>query len=212
MSVQNKETNHRSSFRQSSAYSKWTDSQLVTACQNREQLAFACLRNRHLRLVGSVLYRLAPEQRDTDDLLQEIFLKVWNSIGNLRNPLVFRSWLHQVITNCFYDDLRRRSRRTFISLDCPIESDEGIHDVFRQIADSAPQPDEVAESTEMAEQIQSSLVHLAPTSRRIILLRLDGLSYTQIAQLTKTELGTVKSRLCRARTKLKTLLQQPRAA
>jgi RNA polymerase sigma-70 factor, ECF subfamily len=186
-------------------YDSWTDSQLISACQDREPRAFKCLRKRYLRLVAAVLKRLAPERRDNDDLMQEVFMRVWNSIKALRNPLAFRSWLNQIATNCFYTELRQRPDVTLVYIDCPLSTESGNENAFTQIRDPAALPDEIAESRELAAEILWGLMQLAPETRRIILLRLSGLSYGEIAVLVQTELGTVKSRLSRARSKLKAM-------
>jgi RNA polymerase, sigma subunit, ECF family len=93
------------------AYSQKSDRDLVLACQHREPQAFEELVKRHQRTVYSLLYQLAPDWEDTSDLAQEVFIRVWRNINNLRNPASFRSWLTQIVTNLFYDELRKRPRR-----------------------------------------------------------------------------------------------------
>lgn len=184
-------------------YAAWTDSQLIVACQNHEPVAFECLRKRYLNLVVCILRHLAPELNDTDDLMQEVFIRVWNSIKNLRNPLAFRAWLNQIVSNCFFDELRHRPKRPLVYIDSPLTTEESHNSAFTQIRDPAAQPDEIAESLELADDIESGLVHLAPYARTALMMRLEGLPYAEIARLTSTEVGTVKSRISRARVKLK---------
>jgi len=93
-----------------------------------------------LRLVGAVLNRLAPEKRDNDDLLQEVFLRVWYSIKALRDPLAFRAWLNQIATNCFYTELRQRPDPTLVYIDCPLSTEDGNDNAFTQIPDPSPYP------------------------------------------------------------------------
>lgn len=190
-------------------YSQKTDRDLVLACQRREPAAFEELVKRHQRTVYSLLYQLAPDWSDTSDLAQEVFIRIWRSINNLRNPAAFRSWLTQIVTNLFYDELRKRPRRLpTVSMDESIGDDESGEGLTRDIADSSAQPDDIVLSRETTEVIRQAMASLPEQFRTAIVLReVEGLSYEEIALLTKTEMGTVKSRIARARSKLQELLK-----
>lgn len=193
------------------AYSQKSDRDLVLACQKREPAAFEELVKRHQRTVYALLYQLAPDWHDTSDLAQEVFIRVWRSINNLRNPSSFRSWLTQIVTNLFYDELRKRPRRVpTISMDDTLNdgSDDTAESATRDIADLSSMPDERILSRELTEAIREAMTRLPEQFRTAIVLReIEGLSYEEIAILTKTEMGTVKSRIARARTKLQELLK-----
>jgi RNA polymerase sigma-70 factor (ECF subfamily) len=193
------------------AYSQKSDRDLVLACQHRDPAAFEELVKRHQRTVYALLYQLAPDWQDTADLAQEVFIRVWRSINNLRNPSSFRSWLTQIVTNLFYDELRKRPRRLpTVSMDEQISegSDETIEQATRDIADTSTLPDERILTRELSDAIREAMTQLPEQFRTAIVLReIEGLSYEEIALLTKTEMGTVKSRIARARTKLQELLQ-----
>lgn len=190
-------------------YSQKSDRDLVLACQRREPAAFEELVKRHQRTVYALLYQLAPEWSDTSDLAQEVFIRVWRSINNLRNPSSFRSWLTQIVTNLFYDELRRRPRRLpTVSMDEAIDSDESDDGPTRDIPDESARPDDIVLSREITEVIREAMSRLPEQFRTAIVLReVEGLSYEEIAILTKTEMGTVKSRIARARTKLQEMLK-----
>jgi RNA polymerase sigma-70 factor (ECF subfamily) len=190
-------------------YSQKSDRDLVLACQRREPAAFEELVKRHQRTVYALLYQLAPDWQDTSDLAQEVFIRVWRSINNVRNPSSFRSWLTQIVTNLFYDELRRRPRRLpTVSMDDTWESDENDDGPTRDIPDNSALPDEKVLTKEATETIRKAMITLPEQFRTAIVLReLEGLSYEEIAILTKTEMGTVKSRIARARTKLQELLK-----
>lgn len=193
-----------------SAYSQKSDRDLVLACQKRDAAAFEELVKRHQRTVYGLLYQLAPEWNDTSDLAQEVFIRIWRSVNNLRNPSSFRSWLTQIVTNLFYDELRKRPRRLpTVSMDEGIDDGEdGEHSGTKDIPDSSALPDEKLLNRELSEVIRESMAKLPEQFRTAIVLReIEGLSYEEIAILTKTEMGTVKSRIARARLKLQEMLQ-----
>jgi RNA polymerase sigma-70 factor (ECF subfamily) len=192
------------------AYSQKSDRDLVLACQKRDPAAFEELVKRHQRTVFALLYQLAPDWTDTSDLAQEVFIRVWRSINNLRNPSSFRGWLTQIVTNLFYDELRRRPRRVpTVSMDEGLDADaEEGESATRDIPDVSMLPDEKVLNRELSEVIREAMSKLPEQFRTAIVLReVEGLSYEEIAILTKTEMGTVKSRIARARTKLQELLQ-----
>jgi len=192
------------------AYSQKSDRDLVLACQKRDPAAFEELVKRHQRTVYALLYQLAPDWVDTSDLAQEVFIRVWRSINNLRNPSSFRGWLTQIVTNLFYDELRRRPRRLpTVSMDEGLDPDaEDGESATRDIPDVSLLPDEKVLNRELSEVIREAMTKLPEQFRTAIVLReVEGLSYEEIAILTKTEMGTVKSRIARARTKLQEMLQ-----
>jgi RNA polymerase sigma-70 factor, ECF subfamily len=190
-------------------YSQSSDRELVIACQRRDPEAFEELVKRHQRTVYALLYQLAPDWSDTSDLAQEVFIRIWRSINNLRNPSAFRSWMTQIVTNIFYDELRKRPRRVpTISMDEGFETDESGEPTTRDIPDTSAQPDDIVLSREVSDEIRQSMSKLPEQFRTAIVLReVEGLSYEEIAILTKTEMGTVKSRIARARAKLQEMLK-----
>ena len=190
------------------AYSQKSDRDLVLACQKREPQAFEELVKRHQRTVYALIYQLAPDWEDTTDLAQEVFIRVWRSINNLRNPASFRSWLTQIVTNLFYDELRKRPRKLpTVSMDDSADSDDSENPT-RDIPDSSAMPDEKVLNKEVSEVIRQAMLKLPEQFRTAIVLReVEGLSYEEIAVITQTEMGTVKSRIARARAKLQELLK-----
>jgi RNA polymerase sigma-70 factor (ECF subfamily) len=190
-------------------YTALSDAELVMLCKNKDEKAFEALVRRHQRTVYGLLLRLAPDWNDTADLAQEVFIRVWKGIDNLKNPNAFKSWLGQVATHLFYDELRKRPRRTpIISLDQSMFGDDETENQTRDIADSSAGPEELFERKELDEEVRSAIATLPRQFRTAIVLReLEDMSYEQIAQLTNTDLGTVKSRISRARTKVQQVLR-----
>jgi RNA polymerase sigma-70 factor (ECF subfamily) len=187
-------------------YEQIEEVELIQSCQRRDQAAFHCLFKRYERNVRGVLYRLAPELQDTSDLTQEVFIRLWTSIGKLRNPYSFRTWLSQITTNVFYDELRRRRQPT-VSLDCGRYGEDGEEGPLLQIADKSPMPDELMDRTELSLVMEKALVQIPQRYRKMIVLRdVNGLSYKQIGEATHSPIGTVKSRVSRARAKMQSIL------
>jgi RNA polymerase sigma-70 factor (ECF subfamily) len=203
----NDENRPQLSVIQGGSYTAKTDAELIVLCQSKDSRAFEELIKRHQRTVFALLYRLAPDWSDTSDLAQEVFIRMWRSIGNLRNPSAFRSWLSQIVTNLFYDELRKRPRQLpTISMDEPLDSEEG-NDATRDIRDKSAGPDELCQRNELTLIVRQAMTRLPEQFRTAIILReFEGLSYEEIALITHTEIGTVKSRIARARAKIQEMV------
>ena len=189
-------------------FSHLEDSELISCCQEGNKQAMEYLVKKYTRSVNALLYQLAPDWNDTSDLAQEVFIRVYRGLHSLRNPKTFRSWLNQIVVNLFYDELRKRPRRLHtISIDAPIENDNGDSDLVREIPDPSLKPEEVSLANEMDQIIKKAMASLPEQFRTAIVLReLRGLSYEEIAEAIQCELGTVKSRIARARARLQEVL------
>jgi len=185
-------------------YAELTDAELIIACQQRDEEALNHLLERHKQTIISMVYHVAPDWLDPADLVQEANIRVWRSIQHLRNPDCFKSWLRKIVTNLFYDELRKRPRDgQILSIDEPITSDNGNEVATREIVDASAQPEDTILADELADHVATALSSLPGQFRTAAVLRdVEGLSYEEIAQLTQTEIGTVKSRISRARLKI----------
>jgi len=183
--------------------------ELVVLAQqnNREAMrALEQLVRRNQKTVYLALYHLSPERNDLQDLTQEVLLRMCRSIKSLKNPKTFKYWLNRIITNLFYDQLRKKPRQLVtVSTDAAIgnDQDEG-RSLTRDIPDEKGRPDDNMLSSELDVEIKKSIDRLPEHLRAVVVLReMQGLSYEEIASITKANLGTVKSRLARARQRLK---------
>ncbi|HEY9886087.1 MAG TPA: sigma-70 family RNA polymerase sigma factor [Vampirovibrionales bacterium] len=183
------------------------DVELVMKCQTGDRNALEVLVKRYQKIVFSILYQLAPDWHDLSDLAQEVFIRVYRHIGSLRNPKTFRAWLNQITINLFYDELRKRPRKiATVSIDKGYGDDEdsGATD----IPDLSQRPDELVLNKELTNHIKKCMDELPEQFRVAIVLReLQGLSYEEIAESLGCELGTVKSRIARARARLQVMLK-----
>jgi RNA polymerase sigma-70 factor (ECF subfamily) len=189
---------------------KLSNYDLVLRCQDGQrpnQSAFSELLRRHQSHVEKVLYHLAPDWSDRADLTQEVWIRVYRNIKRLNEPEKFRGWLSRIATNLFYDELRKRKRNAQpLSLDAKLTLDDGEMDW--EIAADAPGPDEALSTQEFYDQLREAIADLPEVFRTTIVLReIQGLSYEEIAEITGVSLGTVKSRIARARLRLQSQLQ-----
>ncbi|MBC6474204.1 MAG: sigma-70 family RNA polymerase sigma factor [Hormoscilla sp. GM102CHS1] len=189
---------------------KLSNYDLILKCQaglRPDRSAFAELVRRYQSHIDRVLYHLAPDWTDRADLAQEVWIRVYRHIKRLQDPVKFRSWLSRIATNLFYDELRKRKRmRPPLSLDAPRLLDDG--EMGREIASRDPGPEENLTTAEFYEQLHAAIADLPEAFRTTIVLReIDGRSYEEIAEITGVSLGTVKSRIARARQRLQLQLQ-----
>lgn len=183
---------------------------LILRCQadaRPERTAFAELMRRYQSHVDKILYHLAPDWQDRADLAQEVWIRVYRNIKRLQEPEKFRGWLSRIATNLFYDELRKRKRVSNpLSLDAPRMMDDGEMDW--EIASDNPSPDEDMTTREFYEQLREAIADLPEVFRTTIVLReIEGMAYEEIAEITGVSLGTVKSRIARARQRLQSQLQ-----
>ena len=183
---------------------------LILRCQEGfrpNRAVFAELLRRYQSHVDRILYHLAPDWQDRADLAQEVWIRVYRNIKRLNEPMKFRGWLSRIATNLFYDELRKRKRVSHaISLDAPRRVDDG--EIDWDIVSDYPNPDENLITREFYERLRVAIAGLPEAFRTTIVLReIEGMAYEEIAEMTGVSLGTVKSRIARARAKLQSVLQ-----
>ncbi|WP_240615716.1 RNA polymerase sigma factor SigE [Nakamurella deserti] len=147
--------------------------------------------------VYRLAYRLAGNQYDAEDITQETFIRVFRSLDSFK-PGSFEGWLHRITTNVFLDMVRRRQRIRMESL--PEETD--------RIAGREPSPEAAWDAANLDPDLQAALDDLLPEFRAaLVLCDVEGLSYEEIGQTLGVKLGTVRSRIHRARQALRTGLE-----
>ncbi len=186
-------------------YKKMSLEELVVLSQKDDLKALEELIRREQKNVFAAFSYLSKKRENVADLTQEALLKLARNIHTLKNPKNFKSWLNQIISNLFYDELRKKQRRPdTISIDDENEENP----IKAQLPDKKCKPHEKCLSTELEEIIKNAIRELPEQFRIAIILReLQGLSYEEIAEATNSSVGTVKSRIARARGKLQTGLK-----
>jgi RNA polymerase sigma-70 factor (ECF subfamily) len=160
----------------------------------------------HLALAYNVAYRLMGEADGAADAVQDSLLKAYRALHQYHGGS-FRAWLLRIVTNTCYDALRQRSRS--LAFAAPLDDDDGGAGAC--LAGRSDLPEEYVMRRELAARIQLALEAL-PVDQRIVLVLSDveGLGYAEIAQITGANMGTVKSRLSRARARLRMRLHAER--
>lgn len=172
---------------------------LIKKAQKGDISAFEELVSSHESFVYNLALRALRSQEDAQDAAQEVFIKVWTSLPSFRGDSKFSVWLYR-ITNNVCTDILRSKRGNIISLTFDSDGDE---DRELEIADNAPGPQEALETKERSIALKKALESLPEDYRRALILRESGgMSYNEIAKALKLDIGTVKSRIFRARKKL----------
>ncbi|MFN2221657.1 MAG: sigma-70 family RNA polymerase sigma factor [Chloroflexota bacterium] len=177
---------------------------LIKQAQAGDVSAYNTLVLHYQDVVYNVAYRIMGEPGAADDASQEAFISAYKALHRFRGGS-FKSWLMRIVTNACYDELRRRKRRPQSSLDQIVEDYESSPLLVSQ---STPGPEENRQWTEVVEAITHCLDQLPDEQRVATVLRdVEGYDYSEIAEIMASTLGTVKSRLSRARAKLRDCLQ-----
>jgi RNA polymerase sigma-70 factor (ECF subfamily) len=173
-----------------------TDSQLVEAALAGDRHAFGELVARYQDRLYNTLLRILGSREDAADAVQDSFIQAYEKLKSFRGESQFYTWLYRVAMNVGLS--RRRRRRPTMSLD-------GAKDLAGvEPMDGAPDPVDRLASRERAEQVHTALAHLGQEHRKILVLReMEGCSYETIADILELPVGTVRSRLFRARLQLR---------
>ena len=182
-------------------YKKMTLEELVVFAQQNDFKALEELIKREQKNVYATFAYLSSDIENVSDLTQEALFRVAKNIQHLKNPKHFKSWQNQIITNLFYDELRKTQRKPdTVSLD---DEKEDAPSIKHQLLDKKCKPHERCISSELEKIIKNEIIALPEKFRIVIVLReFQGLSYEEIAEITQASIGTVKSRIARAREKL----------
>ncbi len=164
-----------------------------------EELArYEAIVQRYARHVYNIAYRMTGNAADARDLSQEAFLRVYRALRRVEPGAPLESWLYRIVSNLYVDLLRKRPRQRVESLDEPLPTPRG--ELLRELPDLAGSPEVIFERERLDETIQRALDTLSPELRMVVILSdVEGFAYEEIAAMLRVPLGTVKSRLHRAR-------------
>ena len=176
---------------------------LIERCQQGDTVAFDRLVERHGQWVYNLAYRMVGDREEAHDMAQEAFVRAFAAIKGFRRGSSFATWLYRVTTNACLDEIKRRRRRPLPA--SSLLSDEGP---APDPPDGTPDVAERVVAMERREVVRRAIASLPLHHRAtLVLCELQGCSYEEVAAITKTNVGTVKSRLNRARIALKKALE-----
>jgi RNA polymerase sigma-70 factor (ECF subfamily) len=167
--------------------------------------AFEELVQRHQTKIYRVAYRLTGNHNDAEDLAQEAILEAFRAFDRYQPGTYFDRWLYRIMSRTFIDTVRQRNRRPVVSLDAPVNP-EG-DPLVNLLGDSSQDPQQITEAMHLDGAIQVALDGLPQEFRTaVVLVDIEGLSYDEVANALRCPVGTVRSRLHRARQMLREAL------
>lgn len=182
--------------------SKSLDELLVERAKRGDVEAFEQLIGQYEKKVFNEAYRLTNNREDASDIAQEAFVRVYTSLSDFRGESSFATWLQRIVRNACYDEYRKRQRQRSVSLDESVAVEDGA--LNRQLADATDGPEQALERVETQRVVHESINQLEEEYRIVLVMRdIQGYAYNEISELLGINLGTVKSRLNRARNALK---------
>ncbi len=184
---------------------------LIRQAQDGDLNAFNRLVLEYQTQVYNLAYRIMGDEDSAADAAQEAFISAYKHLGYYRGGS-FKAWLLRIVTNACYDELRRRKRRPATSLDALAVVPEALDaEAEAALVSKEESPEAFVQRREVARAIQNCLDRLPEDMRTVVVLSdVQGMDYAEIAESVGAALGTVKSRLSRARARLRDCLQAVR--
>ena len=184
---------------------------LVRRCVAGDAGAWEEIVRTYNRRIYNICYRFSGSAEDSEDLTQEVFIKLYRTLGTWEQSKgAFGTWLTSVTRNLLVDHFRKTKQdRATDSLDTPAGGEDEAQPLSEKLPDTAPSAQARVQTSETQKMVHQALQKLSPELREAVILRdLQDLDYKEIAQLLKVPEGTVKSRINRGRTELARLLQR----
>lgn len=179
---------------------------LIKRIKKGDIVAFEELISNYEKKAYNIAFRMMNNEEDAKDAVQEAFIKVFKSIKSFREESSFSTWLYRIVTNVCLDEIRKRKKYASVSLELDIETDKGTTRI--EIGKDEETPEDLYEKLEKKELILNTINTLKEEYKTVVILRdIQGFSYEEIATILSCSLGTIKSRINRARNVLKDRLE-----
>lgn len=180
-----------------------SDHELIDAAKSGDEAAFAEVVTRYKNPITNFLYRFLNDHEEAVDLAQETFVRVYFALDRYHTNYAFSTYIYRIASNLAISELRKRKRRSVLSLTGLFQSEDG-GDVEFQPPDRRPLADTHVIDAERDGAIAKAIASLPPKYRLPVVLRdIEGRSYDEVAEIMKLGLGTTKSRISRARAMLR---------
>ena len=174
------------------------DQLLVERAQKGDQKAFGLLVAKYQRKLARLLSRMVRDASEVEDLAQETFIKAYRALGSFRSESAFYTWLYRIGINTAKNYLAAQGRRVPTTTELEAEDAEGFDDAG--LLRDLDTPERLMQTRQVAEVVNAAMQALPEDLRAAIMLReIDGLSYDEIAEVMNCPIGTVRSRIFRAR-------------
>lgn len=181
------------------------DNLLISRAQEGDREAFDLLVMKYQERAYKYAFRLTRNQELAGDVVSDSFVRVYSALKNFRGQSAFSTWLYRIITNCFFDRRKRNKDALNTSIDDTVSVRSG--EVQRQYEDTGPGPDHLAERNAREMLLHKAMDEMQESQKAILIMyHVEALSYEEIADALDMPIGTVKSRLNRARIALRDLL------
>jgi len=183
------------------------DQELVARARQGDTRAFDALILKHGDKLYGLVYHMTSHKEDTHDLLQEVFARAYQSLGKFRGQSTFYTWIHQIAVNLTLNFLKKRKRRSGLSLS---GLDKALHD-DEAFADGTLQanPERHSDIKHLQVRLNEAMQKLSEPHRMVVTLYdIQGMPHSEIAKILKTSEGTVRSRLHYAHLQLQSVLQE----
>jgi len=189
-----------------------SDAELVDRFKNGDQIAFDILVERHNNRAFQIAYSVLTSREDAEEVAQDVFVRIYKALPNFRGDSAFTTWMYRIAINLARNKYRwnktRGSQRTY-SIDAPIDGGDDNSKKSFDPADERQDPHGQAVLKELKQNISNEIEKLPPLYRQALILRnVENLSYDSIAKLLNCKLGTIKSRIARAREELRRRLKR----
>lgn len=183
------------------------DPSLIARATAGDDYAFDLLIRRHEARAYQYAFRLTRDPEIAADVVAEAFVRVHHALPNFKGQSAFTTWLYRILTNCFLDMKKKDKSKQTTSLDATLSTPDG--EMSRQFEDPGGTPQDQMERTEREERMEEAIDQLPPYQRAMIVMyHGEMMSYEDIAAALDLPIGTVKSRLNRARLSLRELLMK----
>jgi len=180
---------------------------LIERSKQNDLAAFEQLVKIYQHRVYGLCYQLAGNYNDAQDLAQEVFIQAYSSINSFRNESDLGTWLHRIAVNKWINIQRKNKRNNIVSIDAPLNTDKG--ELQREVPSPNGNPQDILEEKEYHDLVKKALQLISYEHRTVLFLReVQGYSYEEIAGIIDCSVGTVRSRLNRARKNLKDKVEQ----
>jgi len=181
-----------------------TDKQLVENYLNGDKIAFTEIVNRYLTLIYNFTYRLVGNEKVSEDLTQEVFLKAWKNIKKFDTDKSFKTWIFTIAKNTSIDFLRKRKDVPMSTFD----NDEGENIIENNLKDEEPDAIEIFTSAQNKKQVENILKELSVVQKEVIVLKyVNEMSLSEIAEIMNIPIDTAKSHHRRALIRMKKALE-----